>query len=256
MGELTLIRHGKTKWTEEKRFSGWGNAPLGSTGRDEACSASKALKDANQKFDICFTSRLLRAQDTAEIICDELGMSPDKLHYRWHLNERHYGSLQNNLRSDMRQEHGAASVLKWRNSYHAKPPELKDSDPRWLEQLKRFKDIPQAEQPRGESMAEAVKRTELLWHKEIGPAIQSGKKVLVVAHTNSIRSLVRSIEGLDDVQSAGFRMTTATPRHYELDDTLKALASYDLTNSLKAKAHYWVIRKKMDIAKTLAFTKS
>lgn len=245
MPTLFLVRHGKTLWTEEKRFAGWGNAPLSDTGRKEALAAGRVLKKSGYSFDLCLTSCLLRAKDTAQIIANEIGAPTNSIHYKWRLNERHYGALQNNLRAAMIQTYGAADVSQWRNNYHARPPELDDDDPRWHEQLERLPDIPESLQPRSESMAEAAARAKPLWSEEIAPALQSGKNVLVIAHTNSIRSLVGSIENLTETQLAGFRISTATPRHYELDANLAPLYVHDVTDSTKAKLHHWIIRKKL-----------
>lgn len=245
MPTLFLVRHGKTQWTEEKRFAGWGNAPLSDTGLSEAISAGKILKDSGCLFDVCFTSSLVRAQETARIILNELGMPTDKLHSKWRLNERHYGALQGELRSDMNQKYGASQITQWRSHYHAQPPDFKENDPRWQEQLERLKEVPHDQHPRSESMAQAALRTQLLWSNEIVPALRSGKNVLVVAHTNSIRSLVGCIENFNDAQSAAFRISTAIPRYYELDNNLKPLKVQDLTSSYKAKIRHWFIRKRL-----------
>lgn len=245
MPKLVLVRHGKSEWTTEKRFSGWGDAPLSQKGRDEAQSAGKTLKLSGYLFDVCFTSRLIRAKDTSHIILDELGLSKNKLEYKWRLNERHYGALQGELRADMRQKHGKLEVVKWRNNYRAEPPKLTDDDPRWQEQLERFPDVPEALHPRSESMMQAVQRTKIMWSEDIAPALKAEKSVLVIAHTNSIRALVGCVEDLTESQSAGFRISTAVPRLYELDENLRPLQIRDITKSSKAKIHHWAIRKKM-----------
>ena len=245
MPALFLVRHGKTLWTEEKRFAGWGDAPLSDTGRKEALAAGRVLKKTGCSFDLCLTSRLLRAQDTAQIIANELESPTGSIQYKWRLNERHYGALQGNLRAAMIQTYGAAEVSQWRNNYHARPPELGDDDPRWHEQLERLPEIPELLQPRSESMSEAAARAKPLWHEEIVPALQMGKNVLVIAHTNSIRSLVGSIEDLTEMQLAGFRISTATPRYYEFDTDLVPLCVHDVTDSTKAKLRHWAIRKKL-----------
>ena len=247
MPSLFLLRHGKTQWTEEKRFAGWGNAPLSPTGLDEAYSASKILKKSGHMFDACFTSCLTRAQHTSQIVLDELGIPLDKLEYNWRLNERHYGALQGELRSDMVRKYGASDVLKWRSNYHAQPPKLPDDGPRLQDQLERFQNIPRDKHPRSESMVQAVQRTQPLWAEKIAPALKDGKKVLVIAHTNSIRSLIGGLENFNEAQSAAFRISTATPRHYELDDNLNPLKVRDLTNSPKAKIRHWVIRKRLQL---------
>ena len=251
MPSLFLLRHGKTQWTEEKRFAGWGNAPLSATGLDEAYTASKILKKSGHTFDACFTSCLTRAQHTSQIVLDELAIPLDKLEYNWRLNERHYGALQGELRSDMVRKYGASDVLKWRSNYHAQPPKLPDDGPRFQDQLDSFQNIPRDKHPRSESMVQAVQRTYPIWDEKIAPALKEGKTVLVIAHTNSIRSLVGGLENFNEAQSAAFRISTATPRHYELDDDLKPLKVRDLTNSPKAKIRHWAIRKRLQLIGSL-----
>jgi len=245
MGTLILIRHGKTKWTEQKRFAGWANAPLSTNGRQEALSAAKILKAKNVTFDVCYTSCLIRAKNTTQIIFDHLSLPQDEIQYRWLLNERHYGALQGELRGDMREKHSISEVLKWRNTYDAQPPKLTDDDPRWHKQLIEHSETPQHEQPRSESMEQAVIRTQKLWHKEITPALKSGKTVLIIAHTNSLRALTRSIEDLNDSQSAAFRIPTAAPRIYNLDENLKPMRVRDLTNNPMKKIQKLIAIGKM-----------
>ena len=245
MPSLFLVRHGKTKWTQEKRFTGWGNAPLSDRGVEEAFSAARALKKSGYVFDICFTSCLERAKHTTQIIHDELKMPRDNIQYRWRLNERHYGALQGELRSEMTEKHGAQDVLKWRSSYHGQPPELGDDDPRWQEQLDRLPEVPLAEHPRSESMSQAARRALPLWNDEIVPALKANKKVLIIAHTNSIRSIIAGLEGFNEAQLAAFRISTAVPRHYELNDDLMSVKVRDFNNDPKAKIREWATRHRL-----------
>ena len=245
MPSLFLLRHGKTLWTEEKRFAGWGNAPLSERGLDEALSAARTLKTSSATFDMCFTSCLERAKHTAQIINDELLMPVGDIQYRWRLNERHYGALQGELRRDMVEKHGSSDVMKWRSSYHDTPPKLSGDDPRWQEQLDRLPEVPVDQHPRSESMSEAARRTLPLWRDEIKPALRAGKNILIIAHTNSIRSIIRDIEGFNDAQSAAFRISTAVPRHYEFNEDLKPIKVTDLTRGTKARIHQWARQRQM-----------
>jgi 2,3-bisphosphoglycerate-dependent phosphoglycerate mutase len=244
MPTLFLIRHGATQWAEENRFAGWGDTPLSARGHREAVFVAQSLKKSRYSFDICFTSQLTRARQTMAAIAQELSLPEHALKYDWRLNERHYGALQGEPRTAMIKKHGNAKIVEWRRTYHGQPPQLEDNDPRWEEQLQRLSEIPILQHPRSESMAQAVERVNPLWIDEIAPALKAGKNLLVVAHTSSIRGLVRHIEGLDDAQCAAFRISTAVPRQYELDDNLAPLEVRDLTHGVKAKIRYWVNRQK------------
>jgi len=244
MPTLFLIRHGATQWAEENRFAGWGDTPLSDRGLSQAVSVAHSLKVSQYSFDMYFTSQLTRARQTMAVISKELGLPEHELKCDWRLNERHYGALQGEPRPAMIKKHGNAKIVEWRRTYHGQPPQLEDSDPRWHEQLERLSEIPVLQHPRSESMAQAVTRVAPLWHDEIAPALRDGKNLLVVAHTSSIRGLVRHIEGLDDAQCAAFRISTAVPRQYELDDNLAPLEVRDLAHGVKAKIRYWVNRKK------------
>jgi len=244
MPTLFLIRHGATQWAQENRFAGWADAPLSEKGLQEAALAAQSLKSGGYSFDICFTSRLMRATKTAFIITEKLGMTNEAVVSDWRLNERHYGALQGRLRREAIEQYGNAQVVEWRRAYHERPPELEEDDPRWAEQLERIEDLLPELHPRSESLAQAAERVEPVWRETIAPALRSGKRVLVVAHTSSIRGLVRCIEGLDDDQCAAFRISTALPRRYALDDNLAPLEIEDLTSGWNAKVRYWINRKK------------
>ena len=247
MPSLFLIRHGQTEWTREKRFTGWGNAPLSDKGFNEALSAARALKASGSSFDICYTSRLERAKKTTEIIHNELKTPMDQIQYRWRLNERHYGALQGELRSEMVQKYGSSDVMKWRSSYRGQPPELLDDDPRWQEQLDRLPEVPQADHPRSESMFQAAQRAMSLWKDEIVPALKGNKNIIIIAHTNSIRSIIGNIEGFNEAQLAAFRIPTAVPRHYDLNDNLTPLKVRDLTINPKARILSWATKKRLKL---------
>ncbi|MEP1230722.1 MAG: 2,3-bisphosphoglycerate-dependent phosphoglycerate mutase [Litorimonas sp.] len=242
---LCLVRHGKTQWTEEKRFTGWGDARLSEQGLAEAQSAAKALTASGYSFDMCFTSCLERAKLTADIIGEKMGMPTGHIQYDWRLNERHYGALQEKLRSDMVEAHGLSHVTDWRRNFHASPPPLNEDDPRWLEQIDRLPEVPMAQQPKGESMFEATQRTLNFWEDEVEPALKAQKNVLIIAHTNSIRAMVSRLEGFNEVQSGEFRISTAVPRHYELNNELTPVKIRDLTRNPKVILRHWLKRRRM-----------
>jgi 2,3-bisphosphoglycerate-dependent phosphoglycerate mutase len=242
MPTLVLVRHGATEAAEANRFAGWDDTVLSPTGRAEARRAAETLAAAGFAFERCFTSRLSRAVETLACIARRLA-PPENLVVRdWRLNERHYGALQGVARGTAIAEYGNAQVVEWRRSYAAVPPPLDESDPRWREQLERLADVPAALQPRAESLAQAVERVTPVWREAVRPALQRGETVLVVAHTSSIRGLARAIEGLDDAASAAFRIATAVPRVYRLDDDMRPLGRDDLADG--SAVRYWANRLK------------
>jgi 2,3-bisphosphoglycerate-dependent phosphoglycerate mutase len=244
MPTLILIRHGATLWGQESRFAGWGDTPLSDTGIKEAHDAAQTLANANFAFDICYTSPLKRAQQTLEIVAQSKGSSTGNIITDWRLNERHYGALQGETRADMIKKYGNQQVVDWRRSYAAVPPPLEDDDPRWLEQLKRLPEIAGSDQPKTESMAIAAERVTPVWHTRMVPELKVGKQLLVVAHTSSIRGLVRVIEGLSDEEAAGFRIATAIPLVYLLDDDLTVIRRDELSDGMLSSLRYWANRLK------------
>ncbi len=244
MPTLVLIRHGATRWGQENRFAGWGDTPLSVAGWTEARKAAQTLRRANLEFDVAYCSRLLRARETLEAITKTMAAESLPVVVDWRLNERHYGQLQEVTRPAAIAEHGNAQVVAWRRDYHAVPPLLEDDDPRWLEQVARFADIDPTRLPRGESLGDAAARVRPVFEEEIGPALKAGKRVLVVAHTSSIRGLARVIENLDDEASAAFRIATAIPRLYQLDDDLTPQSSQDLAGGGRAGVRYWANKLK------------
>jgi len=238
------MRHGATVAGEENRFAGWDDTPLSPSGLADAERAAAALKAAGSGFDLCFTSCLTRARQSLEPIARSLGIPDDRTTADWRLNERHYGALQGETRAAMIERHGNARVVAWRRSYETRPPLLEPDDPRFLEQLARLPQIPADQQPRGESLRDAVERVTPAWTGLIAPALRDGNCVLIVAHTSSIRALARTIEGLDDEASAAFRIATAIPRCYQLDDDLRMVERVDLTTGTKSQIRHWANRVK------------
>lgn len=222
---LTMMRHGTTTWSEEDRFSGWGDAPVSPAGEELVRKAGKLLKEKGFKFDIAYTSRLRRAQETLDILIEEMGQPDLPIERDWRLNERHYGVLQERHRSAVAAEFGSRATIGWRRAYRECPPALSDDDPRWLEQLQRLPMIPEPVMPRSESMADCVGRVEQCWHESLAPALSAGKRVLVVAHTCSIRGLVRILDVPSEEETEAFRLPVALPITYELDAQLRPRTS-------------------------------
>jgi 2,3-bisphosphoglycerate-dependent phosphoglycerate mutase len=244
MQTLVLMRHGATLWGQENRFAGWADSPLSDTGTKEAQGAAQTLAEAGLAFDISFTSSLKRAQQTLDIVAKSKGTFIGNIISDWRLNERHYGALQGETREAMIERYGNQQVVDWRRSYAAVPPSLTEDDPRWQEQLQRLPGISIDDQPKSESMAMAALRVEPIWHTRIAPELRSGKRLLVVAHTSSIRGLARVIEGLNDEAAADFRIATAIPLIYLLDDNLKFIKRTDLNDGVASNLRYWINRLK------------
>ena len=244
MPTLVLLRHGATLWGQENRFAGWADTPLSGTGVREARDAAQIMAKAGLAFDIAFTSSLKRARETLEIVAGGKVPPVGTVKSDWRLNERHYGALQGEIRADMIERYGNEQVVEWRRSYTAVPPALADDDPRWHEQLQRLPDIALHNQPRAESMAKAAERVEPVWHTLMAPELKAGKQILVVAHTSSIRGLARVIENLSDEKAADFRIATAIPLVYVLDDGLKVIRRTDLSDGVVSNLRYWTNRLK------------
>lgn len=239
MPTLVLMRHGATLWGEQNRFAGWGDTPLSETGKKEARKAAQSIVRSGLSFDRCYTSCLLRAQETLALMLSEMQAPDLAVRREWRLNERHYGALQGETRSAMVDRYGNGAVVEWRRSFDAVPPPLADDDPRWIEQLGRMPQIPPVEQPHTESMAQAAARVAPVWHESLAPDLRAGHRLLVVAHTSALRGLIRIIEGLDDTDAAAFRIATAIPRVYALNDDLSPLESIDLTEGLASSLRHW-----------------
>ena len=220
MATLVLLRHGSTVWGSENRFAGWGDTPLSEAGLREAHNATALLRRQRTRFDVAFTSRLLRARQTMEIIAEKLHLAEDAVRSDWRLNERHYGALQGEDRETIIRRYGKEAVSQWRRTYHARPPELAEDDPRLIEQIERLPEIPRSLQPRTESMAEGALRALPVWTEQIAPALLAGHNVLLVAHTSPIRAIVSAVERLDDAQSEALRFATAVPKRYKFDADL------------------------------------
>ncbi len=244
MTALVLMRHGQTTWARANRFAGWADAPLSKTGEEEARRAGRCLAKANLRFDICHTSYLSRAQSTLSISLETMGHPPVPIETSWRLNERHYGALQGRNRLDAVREFGNTQLLRWRRSFRDRPPPLSE-DSRWLPQNDRlYSNVNPDDLPKTESLRDAALRVVPHWETRIAPQLRSGKHMLIVAHTSSIRGLIRLLEGLDDDACEAFSTPTAVPILYSLAADLSVLEKTDVSGDLASQLRTFVMRHK------------
>ena len=243
MHTLVLLRHGQSEWNKQNRFNGWVDTDLSSEGESEAHEAGKLLKKENRSFDVAFTSFLKRAIRTTQIVLAEMGLSAIPVEKSWRLNERHYGALQRLNKAETAAKYGEAQVKLWRRDYATRPPELSEESDMWPGNDPKYSMVPKSLLPKGESLKDTCARVLPYWEKEIAPAIRKNKRVLVSAHGNSLRALVKHLDGISDGEIAELNIPTGVPLVYELDDSLTPVRHYYLGD---AEA----IRKKMDAVKS------
>jgi 2,3-bisphosphoglycerate-dependent phosphoglycerate mutase len=235
MHKLVLLRHGESTWNKENRFTGWTDVDLTGTGRQEAEAAGDLLKEGGYVFDVAYTSVLTRAIRTLFITLDRLEQLWIPVHKRWRLNERHYGALQGLNKAETAAKHGEEQTKIWRRSYDIPPPPLTPDDPRHPSHDPRYRGLAPAELPATECLKDTVDRFLPLWHEEIAPAIARGERVLIAAHGNSLRALVKYLDGISDEAIAELNIPTGIPLVYELDADLKPIRSYYLGDPEAAK---------------------
>ena len=228
MYKLVLIRHGESTWNQENRFTGWTDVDLNAKGLGEAKAAGQLLKKEGYSFDRSFVSVLKRALRTNWMILDELDELWIPVERSWRLNERHYGSLQGLNKAETATKFGDDQVLIWRRSYDVPPPPLEKSDDRFPGHDPRYKDVPEVELPMTECLKDTVDRVLPYWHSEIAPAVKRGEKVLVTAHGNTLRALVKYFDNLSEEEVLALNIPTGIPLVYELDDNLKPIRHYYL----------------------------
>lgn len=226
--KLVLLRHGESVWNKENRFTGWTDVDLSDKGKEEAKKAGILLKKEGFTFDIAYTSVLKRAIRTLWLATDEMDLLWIPVIKTWRLNERHYGDLQGLNKSEMAQKYGEEQVLIWRRSYNITPPPLKENDPRFPGFDPRYQDLSRNEQPLTESLELTVKRFLPYWNQTIAPTIKSGKKVIIAAHGNSLRALVKHLDQISDQDIVNLNIPTGIPLVYELDSQLKPIKHYYL----------------------------
>jgi 2,3-bisphosphoglycerate-dependent phosphoglycerate mutase len=220
IGRLVLLRHGQSDWNQKNLFTGWTDVDLTAQGRDEARQAGRTLADAGLAFDIAFTSVLTRAVRTLWIVLDEMNLMWTPVENSWRLNERHYGSLQGLDKAQTTAKHGEAQVKIWRRSYDIPPPPLEESDERHPRHDRRYAGLAPTVLPGTESLKTTLARVQPDWEDRIAPALLDGRHVLVAAHGNSLRAVVKMLEGISDDEIAELNIPTGVPRLYELDAAL------------------------------------
>jgi 2,3-bisphosphoglycerate-dependent phosphoglycerate mutase len=230
MHKLVLLRHGESLWNLENRFTGWTDVPLTNNGQLEAKNSGKLLKDEKIQFDQVYTSVLKRAIHTMEICLKEMKLISLPIKYEWRLNERHYGSLQGLNKSDVSKKFGEKQVLIWRRSYNISPPPLNINDERHPRFDKKYEKLDSKDMPPSESLKDTVNRFMPLWNNYISKCIKSGKNVLIVAHGNSLRALVKYLDGISENEIINLNIPTGIPLVYNLDESLNPISNHYLGN--------------------------
>lgn len=226
--QLVLVRHGESQWNQENRFTGWVDVDLSEKGVGEARAAGKALKESQIQFDLCFTSVLKRAIRTSLLALEELDLLWLPVERTWRLNERHYGALQGLNKTEMAQKYGEAQVHQWRRSFDIPPPPLEKFSPQYPGKDRRYAGLPENEIPLGESLKDTVARVVPYWNETLAPALKAGKNLLVFAHGNSLRALIKHLDQVSDHEIVGLNLPTGIPLVYELTPDLKPIRHYYL----------------------------
>ena len=228
MHKLVLLRHGESVWNRENRFTGWTDVDLSEQGLKEAHDAGSLLRQVGFAFDVAFTSVLKRAIRTLWVVLDEMDRMWIPVHNSWRLNERHYGALQGLNKAETAARFGDEQILTWRRSYDVRPPALEPGDERWPGRDPRYKNLGPDDLPATECLKDTVARFLPYWTDTIAPAVKSGRQVIIAAHGNSIRALVKSLDRVSDQDIVGLNIPTGTPLVYELDAALNPLKHYYL----------------------------
>jgi len=228
MYKIVLLRHGESVWNQENRFTGWTDVGLTEKGYAEAVAAGQLLKKEGFAFDIAYTSVLRRAIKTLWTVLEEMDRMWIPVQHSWRLNERHYGALQGLNKAETAAKFGDEQVLIWRRAYDTPPPPLPEDDPRLETGNPRYADLPPAQFPRTECLKDTVERFLPYWHDTIAPAVKSDKKVIIAAHGNSLRALIKYLDKVSDADIVGLNIPTAQPLVYELDADLKPIRNYYL----------------------------
>ena len=228
--KLVLLRHGESKWNLENKFTGWTDVDLTEKGEAEAKNAGELINNENINIDLVFTSVLKRAINTMNICLSNMDHNNPEIFQDWRLNERHYGSLQGLNKSETAEKYGDNQVLIWRRSYDIKPPELDQDDDRHPRFDKKYENLDSKSLPSSECLKDTVERFLPYWEETISPNVKNGKKVMIVAHGNSLRALVKHLDKISDDKILGLNIPTGTPLVYELDEDLNPLKNYYLGN--------------------------
>jgi 2,3-bisphosphoglycerate-dependent phosphoglycerate mutase len=233
--KLVLLRHGESQWNKENRFGGWTDTDLSENGIAEAKKAGQALIEQGYTFDVAFTSVLKRAIRTLWIVLDVMGLMWIPVFRSWRLNERYYGALQGLNKADTAAKYGEEQVLIWRRSYDVQPPAVDRSDERYPGNDPKYRDLDAKDLPLTESLRDTSHRVLLYWHEVITPVIEEGKRVLISAHGNSLRALVKYLDNISDQDILSLNIPTGIPLVYELDERLKPIKSYYLGDPEEVK---------------------
>ena len=226
MKKLVIVRHGESMWNLENKFTGWTDVPLSEKGIKEAKEAGIALKREGYTFDVAYTSVLKRANDTLKYILQELGEQNIPIHYSYKLNERHYGALQGLNKEETKKKYGEEQVKLWRRSAEVRPPELSKEDSRYPGNDPKYKDLPESKLPTTENLMDTIKRVVEYWEETIKQDVEAGKNVIIVAHGNSLRGLMKYLDNLSDDEVMNLEIETGNPICYELNDDLKPIRHY------------------------------
>ena len=235
MYKLALLRHGESLWNRDNRFTGWTDVDLTERGMEEAHESGRLLRDGGFVFDVAYTSVLKRAIRTCWIVLDELDALWIPMEHDWRLNERHYGALQGLDKAETAARHSEAQVKIWRRSYATPPPPVEADDPRHPSHDPRYATLSPAQRPATESLKDTVARFMPCWYETIAPSVRAGRRVLITAHGNSLRALVKFLDGISDEDIAELNIPTGIPLIYELDETLSPIRHYYLGDEEKAR---------------------
>lgn len=236
MYKLVLIRHGESQWNRENRFTGWHDVDLTDTGIAQATMAGKLLKDAGFSFDLAYTSVLLRAIKTLNIALEEMGEHYLPVERHWRLNERHYGGLTGLDKAETAEKHGDEQVKIWRRSFDVPPPFVDDASEHFPGHDPRYSNVDPDILPRGESLKLTIDRVLPYWHDVIRPSIQDGKRIIIAAHGNSLRALVKYLDGMSEEDVLSLNIPTGVPLVYELDENLRPISKEYLGDPEEIKA--------------------
>ena len=228
MIKLVLVRHGQSKWNLENRFTGWTDVELSEQGIKEAKEAGKVLKEKGFNFDVAYTSVLKRANDTLKYILEELGEKDIPVKKSWRLNERHYGALQGLNKDETKEKYGEEQVLLWRRSTDVRPPELSKDDERYPGNDSKYSELKENELPTTENLIDTIERVMVYWNSDIVKDLEEGKRVIIAAHGNSLRGLIKYLDNMTDEEIIKLELQTGNPICYELDDNLKPIRHYYL----------------------------
>ncbi len=235
MYQLILLRHGESVWNRENRFTGWTDVDLSEAGVEEAANAGKILREEGYTFDVAFTSVLKRAIRTLWIVLDGMDLMWIPVYRSWRLNERHYGGLQGLNKAETAERHGDDQVLIWRRSYDVRPPALEKTDERFPGNDPRYREVDPEDIPVTECLKDTVERFLPYWHQAIVPVVQSGRRVIIAAHGNSLRALVKYLDEIPDEKIVKLNIPTGIPLVYELNSDLKPEKSYYLGDPVEVR---------------------